>query len=474
MRKSHLGLAVLVAMLCGLSSSAVGTTFYVDSSVSSSGNGQSWATAWRTFSNITGLQPGDTIYVSGGTTSQTYTLDSWMPSGGTSASPISYKVGQDAGHNGTVIFQGGNHWLGSGGTGTLQYITINGIGSDGTNHMTVQGYSDYVVYCESSTNCRHISIQHVNFPNMKAGFRFGNSAGVDLGYNKIYKVYWGSDGTHDDVIWACQESSSGAYDCLIHDNYISIPAWSGNSALGDDGIKWGSGISFYNNHVKVALTASYSSNQSTSQHADGFQINESHYKIYSNVFEDIGESNIYHDDFDTPRNISGIYIYNNLFVQSHVPGTNVPRGIDILPESGGIGTTFTDVVIANNEWVDASGYMYTVRFESIASCTNCRFQNNIDKDNVGTDIVGVPVTVSNNTASANWVSYNRYAVSTNDLHLASSDTVNINHGINLSTWFSADKDGNSRPQSSVWDIGAYESGSTAAISPPTGLSAVVQ
>jgi hypothetical protein len=472
MRKTYRVIAALITVLCAFGCSAMAATYYLDSSVATSGNGQSWSTAWKNFSNISGLVAGDTVYISGGSTSQTYTLDSWMPSSGTSGRPITYQVGQDAGHNGTVIFTGGTHWIGNGNTATLQYITINGLGSDGTNRMAVQGYSDYPIYCESGTNCVHISFLHINFTET-AGFRFSNSAAIELGYNSIIKSYWGSDGTHDDVIWACQESSSGAYDCLIHDNYISYPVYSGNSALGDDCIKWGQGMQVYNNHFHANLTT-YSSNQGTAQHSDGFQVNVSHYKVYNNLFEDIGESFFYHDDFDTPRSIEGIYIYNNLFVQSHAAGTNVARAIDILPESNGIGTSFTDVVVANNDFVDMNGFSYIIRVASITSCTNCHWQNNIDYNNIGNYQMSGLVTQSNNSTGASFVSHTQYAVSTNNLHLASNDTANIGQGTNLSTYFTTDKDGVSRPQSSAWDIGAYEFVSTTALSPPTNLTATVQ
>ena len=466
MHKKYLLLAVSAA-LCVFVPSALGTTYYLDGSVSTSGNGLSWSSAWKGFSSITGLNPGDTVYISGGATSQTYALNGWLPTSGNSSARITYAVGQDAGHNGTVIFTGGTTGWATVVLKPCSTLRSTDVGSDGTNRMAVNGYSDYPIYCESGTVCKFMSFLHINFTET-AGFRFGNSAGIELGYNSIIKSYWGSNGSHDDLIWACQESSPGAYDCLIHDNYIQIPVSNVNSAYGDDGIKWGSGISFYNNHVK-AMLGTYSTG-SGAQHADGFQVNESHYKVYGNLFEDIGESNFYHDDFDTPRNIEGVFIYNNLFAQSHTPGTDVPRGIDILPENNGIGTTFTDVVIANNEWVDCSGYMYTVRFQSIASCSNCRFEDNIDSDNVGTDIVSVPVTVSNNTSSAKWVSYSRYAVNSNNLHLASGDTVNVGHASNLSAYFTTDKDGHVRPSTGTWDVGAYELvSSTSAPNPPQVL-----
>ncbi|HLX96280.1 MAG TPA: hypothetical protein VKU37_11105, partial [Verrucomicrobiae bacterium] len=61
--------------------SAGATTWYVDSTVSASGTGTSWATAWKALSNITGVKAGDTVYISGGPSgsSQTYSVSSWAP-----------------------------------------------------------------------------------------------------------------------------------------------------------------------------------------------------------------------------------------------------------------------------------------------------------------------------------------------------------------------------------------------------------
>jgi hypothetical protein len=53
---------------------AIRMYYYVDNTNSSSGNGTSWDGAWNSFSAIdwARIRPGDTIYVSGGSSSQTY------------------------------------------------------------------------------------------------------------------------------------------------------------------------------------------------------------------------------------------------------------------------------------------------------------------------------------------------------------------------------------------------------------------
>src|ERR1700750_993695 len=84
------------------SASAFGATHYLDCAAASSGNGTSWTTAWKALSNITGLSPGDIVYISGSSSCSTYSASQWNPVNGTQASPIIYRVGQDSGHNSPV------------------------------------------------------------------------------------------------------------------------------------------------------------------------------------------------------------------------------------------------------------------------------------------------------------------------------------------------------------------------------------
>jgi parallel beta-helix repeat protein len=98
----------LVALEWGSAASSHAASYYVDNAVSASGNGRSWSSAWKSFSNINWavIKPGDTIYISGGTVSKTYNETFTVNADGTAASPIVITKGIDLGHNGTVILDG--------------------------------------------------------------------------------------------------------------------------------------------------------------------------------------------------------------------------------------------------------------------------------------------------------------------------------------------------------------------------------
>ena len=86
------------------------TLWYVDpAATGSTHNGTSWSTAWTSFSSIvwgsSGVKAGDTLYLSGGSTSQTYTSTLTIGASGTASSPLTIALdATNSAHNGMVIF----------------------------------------------------------------------------------------------------------------------------------------------------------------------------------------------------------------------------------------------------------------------------------------------------------------------------------------------------------------------------------
>ena len=101
-----------------------------------SNNGHRGPNAWRGFGNIAwgSIVGGDCLYISGGSTSKTYTTPLTVGAAGSSdSSRIMILSGQDAGHNGVVILSGVSLTLSN-----RNYVTVDGEGSDGsTQHIRV-------------------------------------------------------------------------------------------------------------------------------------------------------------------------------------------------------------------------------------------------------------------------------------------------------------------------------------------------
>jgi len=108
------------------------TNYYVDKNANGSNNGSSWNNAWESFSaiNWNTVNPGDTVFVSGGIISQRYIETLNIPSSvaGTASQPIVITKGKTSGHNGEVIIGDG-------------YVIGNGIAIDGSYYVKVSGFT---------------------------------------------------------------------------------------------------------------------------------------------------------------------------------------------------------------------------------------------------------------------------------------------------------------------------------------------
>jgi hypothetical protein len=89
------------------------TPHYVDKNATGLNNGTSWTNAWQSFSVINwgSVQPGDVVYISGGTDSLQYNEILTVGASGTAGNPITIIAGKysptPSGHSGRVIIDGG-------------------------------------------------------------------------------------------------------------------------------------------------------------------------------------------------------------------------------------------------------------------------------------------------------------------------------------------------------------------------------
>ena len=103
--------AVILAVLT-ICPAAWATDFHVDNAATGSNSGASWADAWDSFASIDwgSVNPGDTIYISGGATSKTYNEQLTVGAGGSNGSLVTIDIGANSpspsGHSGQVRIDG--------------------------------------------------------------------------------------------------------------------------------------------------------------------------------------------------------------------------------------------------------------------------------------------------------------------------------------------------------------------------------
>jgi len=127
------------------------TDYYVDKNASGQNNGTSWANAWESFSSINwgSVDPGDVVYVSGGTDSTVYGNLS-IGASGTEGNPITIRNSYEAGHNGRVIIDyRGNTSQNCIHTNSNDYLYIKGFETYGGARGVYVFTSSYYVTVDS-------------------------------------------------------------------------------------------------------------------------------------------------------------------------------------------------------------------------------------------------------------------------------------------------------------------------------------
>jgi hypothetical protein len=155
----------------------VASNHYVDKNASGQNNGTSWVNAWQSFSiiNWNSIQPGDIIYVSGGTDSTIYYEQLTVGNSGSAAYPITIISGKysptPSGHNGRVIIDGG-------GTRSQSIYVQN------KNYITLKGFE-----CRYATKGIHVedNASNIIIDSMYI-YNFRGQAGIMLNGANLYTI----------------------------------------------------------------------------------------------------------------------------------------------------------------------------------------------------------------------------------------------------------------------------------------------
>lgn len=431
-----------------LPSLASAANFYVDNSVATSGNGTSWASAWKNFANINwvSVNPGDTIFISGGSTSQTYNETLTVGKSGSANNPITITKGIDAGHNGPVILD-------------EQDTRWNGLYSTGNSWLTIH----------------NLTVQNITDAGISV--RGANAGGVIIQNNNVYSGGSGDNGDKNARGYDVRDSS----DVTIRNNIYHTPQ---SSKAQTDGI-WLSG----NSNVTVENNQIYIENKDDYNHNDCLQAyqNTGNITVRNNYCAQLGSpdpSDPNHADNhnhgfwiqDMPAG-TVMTIYNNVVYMAHAtfgigfsnPDAGYSGSVNIFNNTiyGGwpsvyIGKAPNSQLKSNIIWPTIVSGTYAIQIDS-----------SVPAGNVNNNLIWAPnaiiALIGNN--NYNWSQYQGLGYDSlginadpkfvnaagQDFHLQSSSPA-IDHGTTLAA-VTTDTDGVMRPQGSAYDIGAYEFGS---------------
>ena len=425
----------LMFILSVLPSLVSATDWYVDNQAAGSNNGTSWTNAWQSFGDISWalIQPGDIVYISGGTESKTYTETLDVNADGTPGNHITIMNGQDAYHNGQVILDGE--------MGLTYGVTV-----ENNDYVTVKGL-----------NVR-------NYTGSMIRVRYSTDPIIED--NEIYIT------SHGGVYLR------GNTNAIVRNNRMTTPSY---IVAQTDGIYSGlnNGNIYENNHIVI-------SNEQVDEHCDGIQLYQDRdITIRNNYIE---------QDNSKESNAQGIYITeSNGIMETYgnvVYGPNTKNGLLTLRNidtgvadaalmayhntlvGGGWGTLLLDhspnSVTKNNLLVCYKDNLYVYRIYTGTSPVAESIDYNLYY------VPNSPYVASYESSPKTWSEWTNYGYETNGINaldplfvdVASrnfrlqSDSPAIDNGIGLTSKYDKDPDGSIRGQDGLWDIGAYEYQST--------------
>ena len=343
----HRALAVGLLIAAGalFSSNLYAANWYVDNAATGSGNGTSWANAWKNLSSVKwgsgGVQPGDTLYISGGNTAKTYTDLLEVKVAGKPSSRITIRVGQEAGHNGTVVIEAKGR---TDGMLLNDYVTLDG-SVNGQRRMIVRNANAVGIHTRNSQSNKGITVTYVELANngneasgMKSpgfahGIRFVYGEDIEISYTEIYGSF--KDGIN------MGGSRGGWGSNRFHHNHIHH--------LGDDGVAAGGGVDAWNN-----LIHDLTNNDTTGRHPDGFQLLGNQVRVWNNIVYNVYNCLIFWDAMPGGQFQKDGIIYNNLVFQGREFDSGYSRGIQLKPESSAAG--LENAIVANNTIVNVPYY----------------------------------------------------------------------------------------------------------------------
>jgi len=443
-----------------LVSTVSATNWYVDNQATGTGSGVNWANAATAVHRLpwSSVNAGDTVHISGGSVSKTYSKD-YINNKKVTGGIVTVTKGKDAGHNGDVIFQqtspvAVNGWerytfsVHSSENIKLTGLTfITAVNDDEEGRFIVgfsNGFNNWIDNCHVISNGNGVPVYFDHETKLKITnniletlpntFLWGqdiiNGGGGGGGHTITGNILIGrgsvySDYAHKDMIqMGGGEGLSNNYVMTIANNffYYNVPVVPLSAVLYLAGI--GSGrLLIYNNIIVtnlngVAAIVAYPTPTTYNLSA----------KIFNNVIIDSGVTGGH--DMIVVGDLSSLAVKNNIAVYNAVTSGN-QNFITFIQDGRGY---IKSIDIDYNHYYRINGVS-----NKFAGYTWTQWQG------LGYDLHG-------NVGLVNFA--NILGSAKQDYRLLEG-SLGIDAGTSI-TDFNADIFGTSRPQGTAWDIGAYE------------------
>jgi parallel beta-helix repeat protein len=417
----------LVLALCPLAVASA-TNHYVDKDANGANNGTSWISAWESFADIvwSSIAPGDTLFISGGSSSKTYSDTLYVGADGAAGHLLVITPGNDPGHDGEVVLDG---------LGSLSH----GVDVENDDYVVVRGFKlrNFTSEGKGAIHVSYVTGSVVEdneiYITSRAGVFVQESTNITVRRNRMTSPTYVAAQT--DGIYS-QRNTGNTYE----HNHIVIS--NGHTTGHDDGFQ-------LLEDRDIAVRFNYvEQDNSKLENAQGIYCTNSYGTIvvYGNVvYGPITENSLLTLHL-VDKGDAKLLAYNNTLVggrfgalrMTHAPGSVAKNNIVVATVTNGVGIS----VSGNTSDYDVD---YNIYWGNMA-------------------YPGVL-----NDSGKSWAQWQGYGFEANgrfedpllvgaalrDFQLQEGSPA-IDNGVALGSPFDVDIDGVSRPQGQGWDIGAYE------------------